>query len=87
MKKTISKSQAEEKIDDFFKNIKSKTPEEMRKIKRLASSYKIPLKEKRKLFCKYCLNPYIKSKIRIKNGKKSIECEHCKKVSRYILKN
>jgi len=43
----------------------------------------IPLKENRKLFCKYCLNPYSgKEKIRIKNNIKSIECLYCKNISR-----
>ena len=49
-------------------------------------SFKIPLKEKRKLFCKYGFSPYsTKEKIRIKNGKKSIECLICKKISRWKI--
>lgn len=83
MKYKISKKDTKKKIEDFFKNIKNKTPKEIKKIKRLAANKKIPLKEKRKLFCKKCLNPYSgKEKIRIRNKKKIIECKICGYVSR-----
>jgi RNase P subunit RPR2 len=75
--KKISKKDAGKKIDSFFFNIKDKTPKDIKKIKRLAMSSNIPLKEKRKLFCKKCLNPYKKSKIRIKKGFKRMTCENC----------
>lgn len=87
MKKKISKSQAKEQIEKFFKEIKNKTPKEIKKIKKLAMSYNIPLKEKRKLFCKECFSPYINPIIRIKKNKKIIQCENCKNISRWKLKN
>ena len=49
MKTPLNKKQAIEKIDSFFKN-SNFSPEELKKIKRLAMKYKIKLKEKRKLF-------------------------------------
>ena len=84
MKKT-SKTEAKKEIDEFFKDIKNKSPKEIKKIKRLAMSKKIPLKEKRKLFCKKCLSPYKNPKIRIKNKIKSIKCENCGYISRWKI--
>lgn len=89
--KKLSKSEAEEKIENFFKkeNLKSASQREVKKIKRLAANKKIPLKEKRKLFCKNCLIPYARKrpKIRIKNGMKIVECSNCGYVSRYKPNN
>jgi RNase P subunit RPR2 len=88
MKNKLSKKQAQEKIQEFFKVMKNKTPKEIKKIKRIAMKHKIPLKEKRKLFCNKCLNAYSgKEKIRIKDKIKSITCENCKKISRWKVKN
>ncbi|MCF7910795.1 hypothetical protein K9L16_03920 [Candidatus Pacearchaeota archaeon] len=90
MKKTLSKTQAKKEIEDFFKNIKEKTPKEIKKIKRLAMAYNIALKEKRKLFCKKCLTPYSgksdKGKTRIKNNKKIIKCENCSYIARWKIR-
>jgi len=86
MKKSISKTEAKENISKSFKEIKSKTPKEIKKIKILAMSHNILLKEKRKLFCKKCLSPYKNVKIRIKKGMKSVECGNCGRVSRWELK-
>ncbi len=85
--KKISKSEAKEQIKNFFPDIKDKTPKEVKKIKRLAMSHNIPLKEKRKKFCKKCLNPYKNPKIRIKRKTKTVTCENCGYVSRYKLKD
>ncbi len=84
MKKT--KKEIIKDIDDFFRNIKTKTPKEVKKIKKLAMKYKIPLKEKRKLFCKKCYSPFISPKIRIKKGLKIVECKSCGYVSRWKIK-
>jgi RNase P subunit RPR2 len=81
----ISKSAASKKIDEFFKHIKDKDSREIKKIKRLAMAKKVPLKDKRKLFCKKCLNPYKNPKVRVKNKVKSVVCENCKSVSRWKL--
>ena len=75
--KKISKSETEKKIKYFFENIDNKTPKEIKKIKKLAMSQNIPLKELRKKFCRKCFSPFGNSKIRIKKGTKSIECKIC----------
>lgn len=76
--KKISKTEAKKEIEEFFQNIKSKNSKEIKKIKRLAMRHNLHLKEKKRLFCKKCLEPYSgKENIRIKNGKKVIECMNC----------
>jgi len=86
MKKATSKADAKKQIQEFFKNIKNKSPKDVKKIKKLAMNYKIPLKNKRKLFCGKCFTPYINLKIRIKNKKKIITCKECEYVSRWKIK-
>ena len=87
MVKKISKTKAMKEIQGFFSNIKNKTPKEVKKIKRLAMSYNLHLKEKRKLFCKRCLIPYSKKeKVRIKNKTKIITCKTCNYISRWKIK-
>ena len=86
MKKEFSKSEAKKKINTFFKEIKNKTPKEIKKIKKLAMTYKIPLKNHRKDFCKKFLFPHVIPKIRIKKSIKFILCENCGYVSRFRLK-
>jgi len=87
MKKTLSKKQAEAQVTEFFDNIKDKKPKQVKKIKRLAMAYNLPLKEGRKKFCKKCLNPYTgNEKIRIKNKTKTIRCNNCEYVARWKLK-
>ncbi len=84
MKLKISKKESEKKINEFFSNIKNKTSKEIKKIKKLAMNKKIPLKEKRKLFCKKCLTAFSgKEKIRIKNQRKSVVCGNCGVVNRW----
>lgn len=86
MKTNPSKTEIKEQIEKFFEDIKNKIPKEVRKIKKLAMSQKIPLKKSRKKFCKKCLAPYTgKEKIRIKKGIKSVECDNCKKISRWRI--
>ena len=84
--KNISKSEAGKKIKEFFEDIKNKTPREIRKIKKLAMSKNIPLKEKRKLFCRKCFTPYCTPKIRIKNKIKSVTCEECGYVAKWRIR-
>ena len=74
--KKLSKTEAEKEIREFFEDVKDKSPKEIRKIKKLAMSYNIQLKEKRKKFCKKCYSPDLKIK-GIKNRIKTIECENC----------
>jgi RNase P subunit RPR2 len=87
MKKTLSKTEARKKNEEFFSGIKEKFPKEIKKIKILAMKYNIPLKEKRKLFCKKCFFPYKNPKIRIKNKIKSVRCENCGYVAKWKVKN
>jgi RNase P subunit RPR2 len=87
--KKLSKTQIEEKIKEFFndKNLKEKSPKEIKKIKKLAMTKNIPLRGFRKLFCKYCLKPYSgNEKVRIRNNIKTTECLNCKKKNRWKLK-
>jgi len=83
--KNISKTEALKEIGGFFKDIKVKSPKEVRKIKKLAMRYNIPLREKRRLFCKKCYSVYRKPKIRIQSGIKSVWCEECGFVSRWKI--
>jgi len=84
MKTTLSKTQATEKIKTFFKQ-PSFTPTELKKLKRLAMKFKIPLKPYKKLFCKKCLNP-LKGKIRITKMHKTIICKNCQHKNKYKIK-
>lgn len=81
-----SKTEVESQIKEFFSNINDKTPKGVRKIKRLAMSHNIPLKGKRKSFCKKCLIPYKNPKIRVKSGIKIVTCENCGYVSRWRIR-
>ncbi|NMB66942.1 hypothetical protein GYA25_02690 [Candidatus Woesearchaeota archaeon] len=90
LKKEMSRTQIEKKIKEFFNDekFKEKSQKEIKKIKRLAMSKNIPLKDFKKLFCKYCLKPYSGiEKVRIKNKIKTIECSNCNKKSRWRLKD
>ncbi|MAH03560.1 hypothetical protein CMI39_02115 [Candidatus Pacearchaeota archaeon] len=86
MKKLI-KSEARKQVQEFFSNIKNKSPKQLKKIKRLAMNNNIPLKESRKLFCKKCYIVFNQnnSKIRIKKGKKIVACLNCNYISRWKL--
>jgi len=85
MKQKLSKSNVQEKIKEFFKDIRNRTPKEIKKIKKLAMSKNLPLKKLRKTFCKNCFAPYKTPKIRIKDKIKTIVCEKCGSVNRYKL--
>ena len=88
MDKKFSKEDARKEIENFFRGVKNKSPKEIKKIKKLAMSYNIPLKEKRKLFCKKCFSAYSgREKVRIKNKIKSVTCENCGNVGRWKLKS
>jgi len=85
--KKLSKTETKKQIDFFFNNIENKNSKDIRKIKKLAASQNVSLKNHRKSFCKKCLSPYQNPKIRIKNKIKKITCEKCGYVSRMKLKN
>lgn len=86
MKKTTSKTEVKKQIEYFFENLKDKSPEDIKKIKKLAMNHKIPLKEKRKLFCGKCLSPYKNASIRIKKGLIKINCGKCGYTSKWKIK-
>ena len=85
MKTKLSKSETEQKIKDFFEDIKNKTPKEIKKIKKLAMSKNIKLGDLKKKFCKACYSNDLMVK-KITKNMKTIECNDCKKISRYRLK-
>lgn len=85
MKTKLSKTEVKKKIDFFFSDIKDKTSDDVRKIKKLAAGQNISLASRRKLFCKKCLYPYRTPKIRIKQKVKSVTCENCGYVSRWRI--
>lgn len=75
MKTNLSKTEAKAKIEEFFKN-KDLDKEKLRKIRRLAMKFKIPLKEKRRRFCKKC-KTQLKGQIRLTKTHKTIICKEC----------
>ncbi len=84
--KKLSKTEAEKQIKDFFSNINNKSPKEIKKIKKLAMSRNIQLKELRKKFCKKCYSSNLKIKS-IKNKVKIVECRNCGSLMRWKIKN
>ena len=85
MKKTISKTEAKKKIDNFFSRKEFK-PEEVKKIKRLAMKYKIRLGNYRKLFCKKCYSQ-LYGKFRVSKINKSIKCGRCGFMNKHRISN
>lgn len=85
MKTSLSKTQAREKIEEFFKQEEFE-PKEVKKIKRLAMKFRISLKDKRKEFCKKCYSK-LKGKIRVNKIHKSVECKSCNYLNKFLIKN
>jgi len=83
MKPKLSKKEAQEKINEFFKR-KDFTAEEVRKIKRLAMKFNIKLGMRRKKFCKKCFSQ-LRGKARVTKFYKTIECEKCGYNNRHKL--
>jgi len=83
MKTTLSKTEVQKKIDELFKR-NSFSPEEVKKIKRLAMHYKIKLKDYRKSFCKSCLHK-LEGKIRMSKTHKIVECKYCNYRNKFKL--
>jgi RNase P subunit RPR2 len=84
--KKVSKKEAQKRIEDFFSDIDNKNSKEIKKILNLAKNNNIKLANKRKLFCKKCMNPYKNPKIRINKGIKSTECKNCNYKSKWKIK-
>jgi RNase P subunit RPR2 len=83
--KKLSKLEIEQKIKDVFS--KTPTSEQIKKIKKLAMSKNIKLKEYKKLFCKKCYSLFNSnnSEIRIKKPYKIIKCKNCGYVNRWKM--
>ena len=75
MKKSISKTEAKEKIEKFFER-EDFNSEEVRKIKRLAMKYNIKLGKNRKSFCRKCLSK-LTGKIKVDRNYKTVICGSC----------
>jgi len=82
--KKLSKAEAEKEIKEFFSDIENKAPKQIEKIKRLAMSHNIQLKQLRKQFCKKCYSPNLKIRS-IKDRTKSIECKNCGNIMRWKI--
>lgn len=86
MKKKLSRKEAQEKIDGFFRQSEELDPKDVRKIKRLAMAYNIKLGDYRKRFCKKCLSDLRKGKIRVTKNFRSVECAVCGARNRFKIK-
>lgn len=75
MKKSMSKTQVREKIDEFFQQ-RDFTPEQLKKVKRIAMKFNIKLGDYRKMFCKRCLHP-LKGRLSVTKTHKTIVCKNC----------
>jgi len=84
MKKS-SKSEAETEILELFKDLKNRTPKEIRKIKRLAMKHNIKLRELKKKFCKKCFSQDLKIKS-VRKRIKTVECRKCGNLMRWKIK-
>ena len=82
--KTFSKTEAKKEVEEFFKDVQSKTPKEIKKMKKLAMRYNIQLGNLKKKFCKKCFSPKLKV-IGIKNRVKRVRCENCDYVGRWKI--
>ena len=78
----LTRKEAQEKINDFFKNLDGKSGDEIKKIKKLAMKFNIRLGNLRKKFCKKCLSPNLKVR-GIKKGTKHVECQECGNLMRW----
>jgi len=84
MKTKLSRREALEKIEEFFKRGEYDA-KDVKKIKRLAMKFKIRLVDKRKKFCKKCLSK-LREKTRVGRVYKSVECEACGFLNKFRMK-
>jgi RNase P subunit RPR2 len=83
MKSNLSKSEAKEKISNFFKK-EDFSPLNFKKIKRLAMKHRISLKPYKRRFCNNCFNP-LKGKIRVSKTHKTVTCQLCNKPNKWKI--
>lgn len=81
----INSEKAKEQIENFFSSIEYKSPEQVRKMKKLAMAYNLKLKNKRKLFCQKCYSTRLRV-LGIKNKIKRVKCEGCGRIIRWRVK-
>jgi RNase P subunit RPR2 len=84
--KKLSKSEIQEKIKFILSS--NPSPEQIKKIKKLAMSKNIRLSDLRKSFCKKCLTFFnsTNSEVRIKSPYKIVKCKSCRHISRWKMK-
>ncbi len=85
MKKTLSRTEAQEEINAFFGKGSEFSVEKVRKIKRLAMKYNIKLGYYRRLFCKKCFS-FLKGKTRVTKTHKIVECGKCGAVNKQRIR-
>ena len=83
MKKTISKTEAREKIREFFLR-ESFDTEGMKKIKKLSMKYNIKLGDYRRKFCGRCLSK-LEGKTRVNKRHRTVVCDNCGFLNRHKL--
>ena len=83
--KKLSKTEARKEIEEFFKDVKNKSPKEIKKIKKFAMKNSIKLGDKRKKFCKKCFSGKLKV-IGVKNKIKRVRCGECGYVMKWKIK-
>ena len=84
MKKQLSRTDVQEKIDEFFRQDELEA-KYVKKIKRLAMKYNIKLGKYRRRFCKSCFSDLRDSIIRINKGYKTIICKNCEEKNRFRI--
>jgi len=78
----MNKTQAEEKITDFFKEKQDK--EDVKKIKKISMRYRIKLKDLRKKFCSKCFSMNLKFR-KVGKMRKTVECSECGNLMRWNI--
>jgi RNase P subunit RPR2 len=85
MKTSLSRTEIQKKIFDFFQRT-TFSAGEVRKIKRQAMKYNLKLGKYRRKFCKKCLSQ-LSGKIRITKACKTIKCSKCGFENRQRIKS
>jgi len=83
MKRRLSKTEAQQNIDSFFQR-SSWSPDELKKLKKLAMKYRIRLGAYRKRFCKKCFLP-LKGSVHVTRNNKSVVCKSCGFTSKFRI--
>ncbi|MDP4039110.1 MAG: hypothetical protein Q8P57_00820 [Candidatus Pacearchaeota archaeon] len=84
MKYKLTRKEADEKIDKFFRQDKLDV-KEVKKIKKLAMKYHIRLKEHKRRFCKKCFSDLKGGRVRIKRGCKILICRVCDYENKWVI--